>query len=945
MPTPLTLQDLSPLVAAGGTLSAASLPTVSIVPTTNPTEGGPDGSFTITLSAPAPAGGLVVNFTTTGSTATSGTDYSLVAGTNLTALTAISFTIAAGQTTAILKVTAVNDGVTDPGETVKITLAPGSGYTLGGGTINFASQATYAVGGLANSITSGDFNGDGNIDLVVGNYANNTVSILLGNASGGFSPQRTFAVGVSPNMVMAADFNGDGKTDLATSNRGSDNVSLLLGNGSGSFSAQTTFAVGNEPNRATTGDFNGDGEIDVVTANLTSNNVSVLLGNGSGKFSAQTTFAVGGVGPFDVQTADFNGDGKSDVVTANLYSNNVSILLGDGSGGFSAQTTFAIGNSSASVVSADFNNDGNIDLATSNRGSKNVSVLLGDGSGGFSAQTTLSIGFDTAHINAGDFNGDGNIDLVSANGFSNNISVLLGNGSGSFSTQTTFAVGSVPAQISVADFNGDDKQDLGVCNDFGGTVSVLLNTTSAPSATLPIAEDSSDGVILFQDNFNSGTLSPEWETIWPSQFVENGWLHNVDNNGGPRDSMALVHDGDTSWTNYTVSLTADFAAGTPWDQFTILFRTNDFSRSSSTHLGDAYQLIFNGTNGWGSGGEGEMVSLIRSRNFEYTSLFEGNWNSSNTPAEIVISAEEGHIQVSLNGSSLIDLVDPDPLLFGGIGVHNVWESEGRYDNFMVKQVTVEAIIGTPGNDVLTGSNAADSILGLAGADVIQGLAGADTLSGGTGNDLVSAGDGDDKVTGDEGADNLLGGTGNDTLDGGIGKDRLLGEAGNDSLLGNAGDDLLEGGSGNDQVRGGSGQDSVYGGQGADTLRGGDCNDLLVGGSDQDILWGGQGSDAFRLNTPNEGIDILNDFTVTQQDRIQLLASGFGGLTQGTLASTAFRSGPGAIGPTTSAQRLIYNTASGALFFDADGNFGGFQTIQIATLTNKPSLSASNIVVI
>jgi Ca2+-binding RTX toxin-like protein len=183
------------------------------------------------------------------------------------------------------------------------------------------------------------------------------------------------------------------------------------------------------------------------------------------------------------------------------------------------------------------------------------------------------------------------------------------------------------------------------------------------------------------------------------------------------------------------------------------------------------------------------------------------------------------------------------------------------------------------------------------------------------------------------------------LAGGTGKDRILGQAGNDSLSGGDGNDLIEGGEGNDKLQGGGGQNSLYGGQGQDTLCGGYCNDLLVGGAGKDTLWGGQGQDAFRFNSPNEGIDTLKDLSIVQQDRIQLLASGFGGLTAGTLANTAFRSGAGAIGPTTSAQRLIYNTTSGALFFDADGNLGGYQTIQIATLTNKPSLSASNIVVI
>jgi hypothetical protein len=236
-------------------------------------------------------------------------------------------------------------------------------------------------------------------------------------------------------------------------------------------------------------------------------------------------------------------------------------------------------------------------------------------------------------------------------------------------------------------------------------------SSAVPAQQLTPPQAASSGVILFQDNFDSGTLSPEWETIWPSQFVENGWLHSQDTNGWPRDSMALVHDGDTSWTNYTVSLTADFASGTPWETVGVLFRTNNFKRSSDGNSGDAYLFGLNGIDGWDPANINNMF-FLRYRNGQPTLLYETTnvWNSSNAPADIVISLNDGHIQVSLDGENVIDLVDPDPLLFGGIGVFNIWESEGQYDNFIVQQVTVEAIIGTPGNDLLTGTNGADSLV-------------------------------------------------------------------------------------------------------------------------------------------------------------------------------------------------------------------------------------------
>jgi Ca2+-binding RTX toxin-like protein len=109
------------------------------------------------------------------------------------------------------------------------------------------------------------------------------------------------------------------------------------------------------------------------------------------------------------------------------------------------------------------------------------------------------------------------------------------------------------------------------------------------------------------------------------------------------------------------------------------------------------------------------------------------------------------------------------------------------------------------------------------------------------------------------------------------------------------------------------------------------------------LTGGNGNDFFRFMARTEGIDAISDFSKVSGnlDKIQVLASGFGGgLTAGTLAASRFVLGTTA---TNTTQRFIYNQSNGALFFDIDG-LGGTAQVQIATLSNKPGLVASDIVV-
>jgi hypothetical protein len=127
------------------TLNVTNQIEVTIAPGTTPVEGGTVGTYTITLDTPAPTGGLVVNFNTTGSTATLNTDYTLSAGNNISNLTANSFTVAAGQTTATLNLNALSDVVNDPGETVKINLTSGTGYSLGQNSTALLSPATAKI--------------------------------------------------------------------------------------------------------------------------------------------------------------------------------------------------------------------------------------------------------------------------------------------------------------------------------------------------------------------------------------------------------------------------------------------------------------------------------------------------------------------------------------------------------------------------------------------------------------------------------------------------------------------------------------------------------------------------------------------------------------------------------------------------------------------------------
>jgi hypothetical protein len=210
---------------------------------------------------------------------------------------------------------------------------------LGNGDGTFQSGAVLVTRNPPQRVIIGDFNGDGKLDLATVNTtfvtgtANNSVSILLGHDDGTFAPAIEYPMDGGTFSIAAGDFNGDGKLDLAVGNPGLMVVPVLLGNGDGTFQAPVNYGSGTGnfvSSFLIARDFNGDGNLDLATCG--GGKVSILLGNGNGTFQSHVDYTVGGPDAGWLTADDFNGDGKLDLAVANGFSGGppvptVSILL------------------------------------------------------------------------------------------------------------------------------------------------------------------------------------------------------------------------------------------------------------------------------------------------------------------------------------------------------------------------------------------------------------------------------------------------------------------------------------------------------------------------------------------------------------------------------------------------------------------------------------------
>ena len=355
---------------------------------------------------------------------------------------------------------------------------------------------------------TGDFNGDGKMDIAVA-HGTSSFTLLLGNGDGTFTrkdiPQ---VVGSAIGLSFVADLNSDGILDLlAVVDTGLNPPSsdlmayrnvVLLGNGDGSF--RSPFVV-LDPGEGVLGiaDFNRDGKPDLLVQPSISDEFAVRLGNGDGTFQAAgpvTRYPEGDC--CFVALGDFNHDGQPDVAMISVRRGTVYVYLGNGDGSFQTFSRYGgppATNGPKTLAVTDLNRDGNPDIVVG--AGQGITVLLGKGDGTF--PTALAYPFLQPRLGlltgarsvVADFNGDGIPDV--ANGFT----VFPGKGDGSLEAPLSFgqwidSLSNLP--LAAADFNGDGKPDLiGVAPD-GMGLALLINNTGRSDASVTAVSAANYGI-------------------------------------------------------------------------------------------------------------------------------------------------------------------------------------------------------------------------------------------------------------------------------------------------------------------------------------------------------------------------------------------------------------------------------------------------------------------
>ena len=312
---------------------------------------------------------------------------------------------------------------------------------LGNGDATFQQQRRIAGPRIPRAMLLEDMDEDNDLDLLVTSLGGSSVSVYLGDGDGMFGPASSFSVRRAgelresfPRSITVGDLNNDGDLDIVTGNSNTDSIAVLLGDGDGNFDDPMEFTPGNFPLAVKLADINHDNNLDAifVSTNDPDNELDTapawlgtVFGNGDGTFLTPGRLLRAGAAPRDLVLGHLDGDANLDAVVVDQGSGIVLIYWGQANGFFTGADSRVTGPTPVSAVLHDINNDTLLDiLVTEPEGS--LSVFLNRGDRNFGFAVTFFLGANPIAGVIADLKNDGLWDFIAPNQDTNDISILLG---------------------------------------------------------------------------------------------------------------------------------------------------------------------------------------------------------------------------------------------------------------------------------------------------------------------------------------------------------------------------------------------------------------------------------------------------------------------------------------------------------------------------------------
>lgn len=520
----------------------------------------------------------------------------------------------------------------------------------------------------------GDYDQDGDLDLVVvGHESSGPSTLLYRNDDGSFTEVGGDLVDLKRGSADWGDYDGDGDLDLVlTGSDGTASAAVLYRNESGSFARVGAGLEGVKRSSADWGDYDGDGDLDlVVTGSSGSGPVTLLYRNdGDGSFS-RSSAGLPGFTFSAVEWGDYDGDSDLDLAVAGFDpdgTRTAAVYRNQGDGDFNpvgAGLTGVADPGDDFVDWGDYDQDGDLDLVVAGLSSTGeTATIYRNESGSFVPVEAGLTGIRGGSAQWGDLNGDGALDLfvVGGDGETETATTYL-NDDGTFAPVGPGFAGTFQGTVAIGDANGDGQLDLYVSgqgpqgslvgnlyrNRGAGrnpdhlTINVERTFGDASGAedyrlvSLPGAIDRSLAEVV------DGRPGADWQAFWDNGAVEN---------------YLLEHDGSETF-DFRPGRGFWLASRQPWtvtDTIETVFLGAD--QATAIPLHDGWNII---SNPLGVDVAWSAVNAANGGGLEPAWYFNGSFGI----ADSIWTAATGQAYYFLNDQNLDSLKVPYPTSVAG----------------------------------------------------------------------------------------------------------------------------------------------------------------------------------------------------------------------------------------------------------------------------------------
>jgi hypothetical protein len=375
----------------------------------------------------------------------------------------------------------------------------------------FVEQTGISLPAVSNgSVAWGDYNNDGNLDILVAGFGTDNSMIVKVYRNNGnntfsdlgdiFSPLIPGVIGFINCSASWADFDNDGYLDILITGPTSTGLNTLMiyrNEGNSTFTLKTTFlflTLG--VSSIDPGDYDNDGDIDIL---LTTSKASKIYQNlGNFVFSEQYSAQLSGLSESSSRWSDYDNDGDLDILLTgfiddNIYNRSYSIIYqNQGNNSFVRQTGISLrGVSGGSGEWGDYNGDGFPDLFLT--GSNISNIYKNNGDNTFTEQSeTIIKGIRDGCGKWGDFDNDGDLDIIITGDYNNGsyiTMIYLNNGNNTFTEQTAEILDGVyQSSVDLGDYDNDGDLDILISGNKGTSrICKIYRNESPVSNPAPVA--------------------------------------------------------------------------------------------------------------------------------------------------------------------------------------------------------------------------------------------------------------------------------------------------------------------------------------------------------------------------------------------------------------------------------------------------------------------------